>query len=89
MALCSLSTGRMATPRLPRRGGHERARHDQHFLVGQRDRLARLDRGQHRLEPRGARGRADHDVDGWMRGDGDQALGAGTDARAGATRRPP
>jgi hypothetical protein len=28
----------------PRRVHHERARHHQHFLVGERDRLARIDR---------------------------------------------
>ena len=40
---------------LPRRIHHDAAGHDQHFLVGERDRLARLDRAQHRVERRGAR----------------------------------
>ena len=50
MALCSLSTGRIATPRAARGLGDERARHDQHFLVGERDGLAGLDRREHGLE---------------------------------------
>ena len=52
MALCSLSTGRIATPRRRAAVGHDAAGHDQHFLVGQRDRLAALDRGEHGLERR-------------------------------------
>ena len=70
MALCSLSTGRIATPRGARRVHHQAAGHHQHFLVGERDGLAGVDRRQHRLErrrcptTRTARGRR---RDGWPR----------------------
>ena len=88
MALCSLSTGRIATPRRARRVRHERAGHHQHFLVGERDRLARLDRREHRFERRRARRGAEHDVDVGMRGDRDQPVGPATPAsRPRSTRR--
>ena len=41
---------------------HQGARHDQHFLVRERDGLAGLDRRQHRLERRCARRGAQHHV---------------------------
>ena len=50
MALCSLSTGRMAVAALPRRLDHQRAGHDEHFLVRERECLARVDRGQSGFE---------------------------------------
>ena len=69
MALCSLSTGSTATPRRARRRHHQRAGHHQDFLVGERDRLAGLDRREHGLE-RGGAGRGEqHDVHVGMRGD--------------------
>ena len=40
MALCSLSTGRIAHAAPPRRIHHQPAGHHQHFLVGERDGLA-------------------------------------------------
>ena len=76
MALCSLSTGRIATPRAARGLRHERARHDEHFLVGEGDRLAGVDRGEHGLEAGGAGRRADDDVGVGMGRDGDQTIGA-------------
>ena len=54
---------------LARRVHHEAAGHHQHFLVGQRDGLARLDRAEHGVERRGAGRRAQDDVDVGMRGD--------------------
>ena len=87
MALCSLSTGRIAHAAAPRRFGHDAAGHDEHFLVGQRDRLAVLDGGQHRLEPVGARRGAQHEVDVGMRGHRDEPFASR--ARDGrAVRRP-
>ena len=55
---------------------HQRARHDQHFLVGERDRLARFDRREHGLEASGPGRRADHDVDVGMRRHRHQTFGA-------------
>ena len=51
MALCSLSTGRMSTPPAPGGLGHEGPGHDQHFLVGEGDGLAGLDRREHGSSP--------------------------------------
>ena len=56
--------------------GHERAGHHEHFLVRERDGLAGVDRGKHRLERVGARRGADDDVDVGMGGDGDQPFAA-------------
>ena len=65
------------SPRRAARGlRHQRAGHDQHFLVGERDRLAGVDRGEHGFEAGGPGRRADDDVDVGMRGNGDQAFGA-------------
>ena len=71
-----------ATPRCTRRLHHHLARHDQHFLVGERNGLARIDRGQHGLERRGAGRGAQHDVDVGMRGDLDRAHAAPTPTRS-------
>ena len=76
MALCSLSTGSTATPRAPRGVHHERAGHDENFLVGERDRLSGVDRGEHGIERRCAGRREQHDVDVGMRGDRNQPLGS-------------
>ena len=57
MALCSLSTGRIGDAAAPRRLGDDAAGHDQDFLVRERDRLAALDRREHRLERRRCRTR--------------------------------
>ena len=59
-----------------RRGGDERAGHDEHFLVRERDGLAGVDGGKHRFERGGAGRGADDDVDVGMRGDGDQPFAA-------------
>ena len=64
------------------RRGDQRTRHDQHFFVGQRNRLARVDRREHRLESGGPGRGADHDVDRRMRGHGDQAFGSTRHHRA-------
>ena len=45
-----------------RRRGHERTRHHEHFLVGQRDGFARVNCGEDSLERRRAGRRADDDV---------------------------
>lgn len=59
------------------RGGcHERTRHHQHFLVRERNCLAGLDGRQHGLERIRARGRADDDIDIWVRRYGDEPLAA-------------
>ena len=66
----------------PRRRHHHRARHDEDFLVGERDRLARLDRREDGVE-RGRAGRGEqHDVGVGMRRDLDQALGPAARPRA-------
>ena len=83
MALCSLSTGRIATPLRLRRVHDQPARHDEHFFVGQRDRLAGFDRRQHRVE-RGRAGRgAQHEIDVGMRRDCDEAVVADAETSAG------
>jgi hypothetical protein len=41
---------------------HERARHHQYFLIGDRDRLARLNRREHSFQGGRPRGGTDHDV---------------------------
>ena len=87
MALCSLSTGRIATPRRARRVHHEPAGHHQHFLVGERDRLAGVDRREHGFERGRARRGAQHEVDVGMGGDGDQAFAADARDSAAASRR--
>ena len=68
---------------------HQRTGHHQHFLVGERDRLAGRDRREHGLEARGPGGGADHDVHGWMRGHRHQTFGATghRDAHVRAARR--
>ena len=63
--------------------GHERACHHQHFLVGERDGFAGVDRGKDGLERVGPRRCADHDVDVRVGGDGNQPLAA----RCGRQRR--
>ena len=85
MALCSLSTGRTATPLRASGLHHDRARHHQDFLVRERDRLPGIDRGQHGVERRRARRGEEHDVGLGMGGDGDQALRA-TQGLRGAQR---
>ena len=81
MALCSLSTGRIGDAAAPRRVDDQLARHDEHFLVGERDRLACLDRGEHRFERRGPGRRTQDDVDVGMRRDGNQTLGPASELR--------
>ena len=56
---------------------HQPAGHDQHFLVGQRDGLARLDRREDRFERRGAGGRAQDEIDVGMGRDGNQRIAPG------------
>ena len=73
MALCSLSTGSSGDAAARAAADHQLARHHQHFLVGERDGLSGLDGGQHGLERRRARRRAQHDVDVGMRGHVDRA----------------
>ena len=58
----------------PRGFGDDPAGHDQHFLVGERDRLLVLDRGKHSLQAIRPGRSAQHDVDIGSRGHGDQAL---------------
>ena len=87
MALCSLSTGRIGDAAARAPPPSRAAGHHQHFLVGERDRLARVDRGQHRLEAGGARRGAQHDVDVGMRGDGDQAVASGSPRRRRSAAR--
>ena len=66
-------------PAAPRRRAlrgrhHDRAGHHEDFLVRERDRLARLDRGEHGVERRGAGRREEDDIGVGMRGDVDQPL---------------
>ena len=67
-ALCSLSTGKDRDPAAARGLDHQAARHDQHFLVGQGDRLAGVDGGKRRLQRRRPRRRAEDDVHRGMGG---------------------
>ena len=60
-----------------RRVGDDAAGHDEHFLVRERDRLAVLDGGEHRLEAVGAARRAQHEIDVRVRRDRDQAVASG------------
>ena len=62
MALCSLSSGKRLTPAAPRRRPHQLAGDHQHFLVRQRDVLARLDRRQRRHQPERTDQRGDHEL---------------------------
>ena len=59
--------------RAPRRLGHEPPAMTSTSLLASAMVLPRVDRGQHRLERRGARRGAQHDVDVGMRGHGDEA----------------
>ena len=61
--------------------GDDAASHHEHFLVRKRDGLAVLDGRDHRFEPLGPRGGAQHEVDVGMRGDRDEAVTAGTAER--------
>ena len=74
-------------PAPPGRLHDEPTGHDKHLLVGQRDRLARFDRGEHRVERRRAGGRAQHQIDVGMRGDGQQTCGTGERPLEGPGRR--
>ena len=76
MALCSLSTGQNLDAVTARGVGHQRARHDEHFLVRERDRLAGLDRRQHRLERGGPGRRAQHHVHVGAGRERDEPVGA-------------
>ncbi len=75
-------------PAPPRRVHHHRAGHDEDFLVGERDRLAGLDRREYRIEPRRSGRRAQHDVDVGVRGHRDQAVTAGVGNRRLRLRLP-
>ena len=68
MALCSLSTGRIGNAASPCGLRHDAARHDQHFLVGEGDGLARLDGREHRFQGRRPGRGAEHQVDVGVRG---------------------
>ena len=59
-----------------RRVHDETAGHHQHFLVGEANRLAGVDRREHGLERGRARRRAQHDIDVGMRRDGDEPVAA-------------
>ena len=54
----------------------DRAGHDQHFLVRERDGLARIDGAQHRVEARRPRRCEQDDVGVGMRGGRDQSVGS-------------
>ena len=69
----------------PRGGGHhQRASHDENFLVRERDGLPRVDGGEHGVESRRARRGEEHDVDVRMGRDRDQAVDARAQARGRA-----
>ena len=74
--MCSLSTGSSITPLLGRRASDDLARDHHHFLVGERDVLARLDRGERGTKPERADQRRDDHRGFGMGRDGDGALGA-------------
>ena len=61
---------------LPRRVDHQRAGHDEHFLVRERQRLAGVNRRERRLEAGRARRGAEHDVDVGMGGGRDETRAA-------------
>ena len=63
MALCSLSTGRMATPRSAARAHEQLAGQHQRLLVGEPDRLAGLDGGGGGAQPGPAGDGGQHEVD--------------------------
>ena len=67
----------------PRGLHHQPARHDENLLVGERDSLAGVDRGEHRLEARRARRREQHRV---HVGPGDDRHEAGTTGSRERTR---
>ena len=73
-----------ARERLP----HERAARDEALLVGERDVDARLQRGQRRLEPRGADDGVEDDVRAALGGQLRDPLGAGQHAPGEAAARP-
>jgi hypothetical protein len=61
---------------LPGRFHHYGAGHDQDFLVRQRNGLTCSYRCEDSIQPGRTRRRAEHDVDRWMRRDGNQAVPA-------------
>ena len=67
---------------------HQRAGHHEHFLVRERDRLAGVDRREHRFEARRARRSAEHDVDVRVRRDLHEAARPGDERRTRRRRRP-
>ena len=71
-----------------RRLGDDAARHDEDFLVGERDRLAQLDRRQHRFERFGSTRRAQHDFGIRVGSNRDQTVAPGWRNRDAAERRP-
>ena len=71
------------TPRATRRCRHERAGHDEHFLVRQRDRLPGVDRREHRFERRRTGRGANDDVRLGMGGDGHETCRAVRFAKRG------
>src|SRR3954453_12383645 len=71
------------------RFGHQLARHDQRFLIGQRDALSRSKRCQRRLQSRGAHDGVDHNVGIGMSRGLDQHLCPGRPAAVvGGARKP-
>ena len=77
-----LAVDRQDRDALARRGlGDDAAGHHQDFLVGERDRLAVLDRREDRFERLGAARGAQHEVHVRMRRDGDEAVAAGAGNR--------
>ena len=84
-----LAVDRQHRDAAPARGLHDqRAGHDEDFLVGERDRLAGLDRGQHGVERRRARRGEQHDVGVGMRRDREQSLARRRPATARAAALP-
>jgi hypothetical protein len=64
--------------------GDEAAGHDEHFLVGERDRLALFDRREHGLQRLGPARGAQHEVDVGLRRNSHEAVASGTRDRRAA-----
>ena len=77
MALCSLSTGRNATPCAARLAVTSAPAITSTSLLASAIVLPGVDRGEHRFERRGAGRGAQDDVHVGMRGDGHQPVGPG------------
>jgi hypothetical protein len=73
---------------LARGARHERARHHQRLLVGERDGTPGPDRGERGHEARGPHQRRDDDVRGDVTRDGRQALGPPVELRPGRRQLP-